>query len=88
MKDNRDSIDFGKEPVGKIFRKMFLPTLVAMVTMVVLNITDGAFVGHGVGSDALYVPSLCDLHLFVLLSQAKILQRPFVSPYLTNRLYV
>lgn len=53
MKENRDNIDFGKEPVGKLFRKMFLPTLVAMVSMVVLNITDGAFVGHGVGSDAL-----------------------------------
>lgn len=53
LKDNRDNIDFGKEPVGKLFRKMFLPTLVAMVSMVVLNITDGAFVGHGVGSDAL-----------------------------------
>lgn len=53
MRDNRDSIDFANEPVGKLFRQMFLPTLVAMVSMVVLNITDGAFVGHGVGSDAL-----------------------------------
>ena len=50
---NRDSIDFAHEPVRRIFRRMFLPTLVAMVSMVVLNITDGAFVGHGVGSDAL-----------------------------------
>jgi len=53
MKDNRDAIDFGKDPVESLFRKMFLPTLVAMISMVVLNITDGAFVGHGVGSDAL-----------------------------------
>lgn len=53
MKENRDSLDFRKEPVGRLFRKMFLPTLVSMVSMVVLNITDGAFVGHGVGSDAL-----------------------------------
>jgi len=52
-KDNRDAIDFGKDPVVRLFRKMFLPTLVAMISMVVLNITDGAFVGHGVGSDAL-----------------------------------
>jgi len=52
-KDNRDAIDFGKDPVLRLFRKMFLPTLVAMISMVVLNITDGAFVGHGVGSDAL-----------------------------------
>lgn len=49
----RDSIDFKNEPVGRIFRKMFLPTLVGMLSMVVLNITDGAFVGHGVNSDAL-----------------------------------
>lgn len=53
MKDNRDSLDFRSEPVGKLFRKMFLPTLVGLVSMVILNITDGAFVGHGVGSDAL-----------------------------------
>ena len=53
MKDNRDSLDFKTEPVGKLFRKMFLPTLVGLVSMVILNITDGAFVGHGVGSDAL-----------------------------------
>lgn len=53
MSNARDAIDFSKEPVGKLFRKMFLPTLIGMVSMVVLNITDGAFVGHGVGSDAL-----------------------------------
>lgn len=50
---NRDSLDFAKEPVGSLFRHMFFPTLIGMVSMVVLNITDGAFVGHGVGSDAL-----------------------------------
>jgi len=53
MKDNRDSLDFKTEPVGKLFRKMFLPTLIGLISMVILNITDGAFVGHGVGSDAL-----------------------------------
>lgn len=51
--DNRDSIDFGTVPVPKLFRRMFFPTLLGMVSGVVLNITDGAFVGHGVGSDAL-----------------------------------
>lgn len=53
MYDNRDSIDFANEPIGQLFRKMFLPTLVSMVSMVILNISDGAFVGHGAGSDAL-----------------------------------
>lgn len=49
----RDNIDFATAPIGELFRKMFFPTIIAMVSMVVLNITDGAFVGHGVGSDAL-----------------------------------
>lgn len=53
MYNNRDSIDFAHEPVGRLFRKMFIPTLIGLVSMVVLNITDGAFVGHGVSSDAL-----------------------------------
>lgn len=53
MIDNRDSIDFASQPIGTLFRKMFFPTLVGMISMVILNITDGAFVGHGVGSDAL-----------------------------------
>lgn len=51
--DNRDSIDFGTLPVPRLFRRMFIPTLLGMVSGVLLNITDGAFVGHGVGSDAL-----------------------------------
>ena len=51
--DKRDNIDFSTAPIPELFRKMFLPTLIGMVSMVVLNITDGAFVGHGVGSDAL-----------------------------------
>lgn len=50
---NRDAIDFAKEPVGRLFRKMLVPTLVSMVSLVILNLTDGAFVGHGAGSDAL-----------------------------------
>lgn len=49
----RDAIDFGSADVGKLFRQMLLPTLVGMISMVVLNLTDGAFVGRGVGSNAL-----------------------------------
>lgn len=51
--DNRDSIDFATQPVPRLFRRIFFPTLIGMLSGVVLNITDGAFVGHGVGSDAL-----------------------------------
>lgn len=51
--DKRDAIDFANEPVGRLFRRMIGPTLVSMVSLVILNFTDGAFVGHGAGSDAL-----------------------------------
>lgn len=53
LKDKRDTIDFANEPVGRLFRKMIGPTLVSMISLVILNLTDGAFVGHGAGSDAL-----------------------------------
>ena len=51
--DNRDAIDFANEPVGRLFRRMIAPTLISMVSIVILNLTDGAFIGHGTGSDAL-----------------------------------
>ena len=50
---NRDRLDFGNERIGRLFRAMFFPTLVAMVFNSVLNICDGMFVGHGVGPDGL-----------------------------------
>lgn len=54
MKDlNRDSIDFGKSKIGKLFRSIFFPTLLSMVFTSLLTVADGIFVGQGVGSDAL-----------------------------------
>ena len=49
----RDAIDFANEPVWSLFGKLFVPTLLGMVSMVILNLADGAFVGHGAGSAAL-----------------------------------
>lgn len=49
----RDSLDFRNERIGRLFRAMFFPTLIGMVANSVLNLCDGMFVGHGVGSDAL-----------------------------------
>lgn len=49
----RDKLDFGNERIGRLFRAMFIPTLIGMVFNSVLNLCDGMFVGHGVGSDAL-----------------------------------
>lgn len=39
--DNRNAIDFANEPVGKLFRQMLVPTLIGMVSIVILNLTDG-----------------------------------------------
>ena len=53
LKDNRDAIDFANEPIGQLFRQMLIPTLVGMLSIVILNLTDGAFIGHGAGADSL-----------------------------------
>ncbi len=50
---NRDKLDFGNEKISRLFRAMFFPTLIGMVFNSILNLCDGMFVGHGVGSNAL-----------------------------------
>ncbi len=53
MQELKDNIDFGREDITKLFRKMLYPTLLGMLFSAVFIITDGIFVGHGLGSDAL-----------------------------------
>ncbi len=53
MKEKRDSLDFGEMRVSRLFRKLFFPTLLGLISSVLLNLADGIFVGRGVGSDAL-----------------------------------
>lgn len=53
IKDNRDALAYGEMRVPRLFRKLFFPTLLGLVSSVVLNLADGIFVGRGVGSDAL-----------------------------------
>lgn len=50
---DKKRLDFGNGRVGALFRALFFPTLVGMFFNSALNICDGMFVGHGVGSDAL-----------------------------------
>lgn len=52
-KEERDALDFGRMDVPKLFRKLFVPTLMSMLFSAMFNLADGIFVGHGVGSDAL-----------------------------------
>lgn len=53
MNDNRDALDFGEMRIPKLFRALFFPTLLGLISTVLLNLADGIFVGKGVGSDAL-----------------------------------
>lgn len=52
-KEMRDSIDFGSMDISRLFRKLLIPTVLGMVFSAIFVITDGIFVGKGVGSDAL-----------------------------------
>lgn len=50
---NRDSIDFANGDITRIFTGMLFPTLMGMMFSMLFCITDGIFIGHGVGSDGL-----------------------------------
>ncbi|MDE5706633.1 MAG: MATE family efflux transporter [Alistipes sp.] len=59
----KDAIDFGSPDVGRVFRKMFFPTLFGMLSISAVTAVDGIFIGHGVGGDGIaavniYVPLL------------------------------
>lgn len=49
----RDSIDFKTMNIPKLFRKLLIPTVLGMIFNAIFIITDGIFVGKGIGSDAL-----------------------------------
>ena len=49
----KDAIDFGSMEISRLFRKLLVPTLLGMVFSAAFVITDGIFVGKGIGSDAL-----------------------------------
>ena len=48
----KDSIDFGSMDISTLFRKLLVPTVLGMVFSAIFVITDGIFVGKGIGSDA------------------------------------
>ena len=49
----KDSIDFGSMEIPRLFRRLLIPTVLGMVFSALFIITDGIFVGRGIGSDAL-----------------------------------
>lgn len=46
-------MDLGKDNISKLFFRLFLPTLLGLLSMAAVTAINGAFVGHGVGSDGL-----------------------------------
>ena len=55
----RDDIDFGTTNISKLFTKMFIPTLLGMVSWSLLTVIDGVFVGRGVGSNGIAAINIC-----------------------------
>ena len=49
----KDSIDFGSMHIPTLFRKLLIPTVLGMVFSAIFIITDGIFVGKGIGSDGI-----------------------------------
>ena len=49
----RDDIDFANEDIPKLFKKFLIPTLWGMFSTALFIITDGIFVGKGIGNNAL-----------------------------------
>lgn len=56
---DRDALDWGSLRVGSLFWKLFVPTLLGMVSVSAVTVVDGVFVGHGVGSDGIAAVNIC-----------------------------
>lgn len=46
----RDAIDFQSDEIGKLFRKLLMPTMFGALSMSAMTAIDGIIVGHGVGA--------------------------------------
>ena len=55
----RDDIDFGTLDVPRLFTKIFIPTLLGMVSWSLLTVVDGVFVGWGIGSNGIAAINIC-----------------------------
>lgn len=56
----KGEIDFGRERIGTIFRKMFFPTLAGMASIALMCVIDGIFVSHGVGARGVAAVNFCN----------------------------
>ncbi len=63
----KEVIDFGTEKVSVLFKKLFFPTVLGMLSMSAVTTIDGICVGHGVGSDGIAAINICVPLLMVLM---------------------
>ncbi len=56
----KGEIDFGRERIDTIFRKMFFPTLAGMASIALMCVIDGIFVSHGVGAKGVAAVNFCN----------------------------
>lgn len=52
-------MDFGNGKVSTLFKQLFFPTLLGMMSVSAVTTIDGIFVGHGVGSDGIAAVNIC-----------------------------
>lgn len=52
-------MDFAKDKVSTLFKKIFFPTLLGMLSVSAVTAIDGIFVGHGVGGDGIAAVNIC-----------------------------
>ena len=55
----KTNLDFENEKIPTLFRKVFFPTLLGMLSISAVTTIDGIFVGHGVGSDGIAAVNIC-----------------------------
>lgn len=60
------TIDFGNGHVGTLFKRIFFPTVLGMLSLSAVTVIDGIFVGHGVGSDGIAAVNICIPLLMIL----------------------
>ena len=83
----RDSIDFGSMKVGQLFCKQLFPTLLGMVFSALFVITDGVFVGRGIGSDALAAVNIA-APLFVFAAGMGLMFMPLLPCFRRHSVYL
>lgn len=61
-----ETIDFATDKVSVLFKKLFFPTLLGMLSVSAVTTIDGIFIGHGVGSHGIAAVNIVIPLLMVL----------------------